>query len=308
MILSDMIADARRHLDASDKFFSGDEVCDRLHASQQEILRSIAKEDATFFVKTHDLTLVSGTALYDLPLNARLGTRMIFAENNTNDFGLEVNPIDYRHYLSLEAPGLVNLSNSWNFMLEGSKVRVTPTPDTSSANAIKVWYTPTYGNMVQGRVDAATNNSANTTLILNSGSPDYVYEFGTIDRRDDYYNGMEVRIIDGTGEGQTRTITDYDGTTRTITVDSAWGSNPANSGGSRSSYCIMCPVPEDFHSVVTLRAAMLMSAKNRNRTEELTELYYGNPNRRGHYYELMAWIANRVFSRNEVVQPVDYGA
>ena len=175
MKLSNMIDDARRHLDASDKFFSGPEVCDRLHASQQEILRSIAKEDPTFFVKTHDLTLVSGTSLYDLPLNARLGTRMIFAENSTNNFGVEVNPIDYRHYLSLEAPGLINLSNSWSFMLEGSKVRVTPTPDTSSANAIKIWYTPTYGNMLQGRVDSATNSSASTTLILNSMSPDYIY-------------------------------------------------------------------------------------------------------------------------------------
>ena len=307
MILSDMMADARRHLDASDKFFSGPEVCDRLHASQQEILRSITKEDPTFFVSTYDLSLIGGQALYDLPLNARLGTRMIFAENKANTLGLEVMPIDFRHYLQLEAPGLTNLSNTWNFMLEGGKVRVTPTPTSSSSNAIKIWYVPTFGNMVQGRVDSATNSSASTTLILNSMSPDYIYEFGTIDRRDDFYNGMQVQIIDGTGVGQTRTITDYNGSTRTITVDSAWGTNPANSGAGRSSYSIDCPVPEDFHSVVSLRAAMLMSAKNRNRTEELTELYYGNPTRRGHYYELMAWIANRVYSREEIVEPLDYG-
>ena len=302
MILSDMIVDARRHLDASSKFFSGAEVADRLFAAQQEILRSMVKEDPTFFVDTHDLTLVSGQALYDIPLNARLGTRMILAENTANDFGLEVEPIDFTHYLALEAPGLVNLSNTWNFMLEGQKIRVTPTP--SSAGSIKIWYTPSYGNMLQGRVEGVTNS----TLTLNSTAPDYVWEFGTIDRRDDYYNGMEIRITDGHGVGQSRTITDYNGSTRVVTVDSNWSTVPAVSGGDRSTYSIMSPVPEDFHSVVSLRAALLMSPKNRKRQQELTDLYYGTPNRRGHYYELMAWISSRVYARNEVVQPVDYGA
>lgn len=43
---------------------------------------------------------------------------------------------------------------------------------------------------------------------------------------DDEYNDFYVRITGGTGEGQSRRITDYDGTTKVATVASAWGTNP----------------------------------------------------------------------------------
>lgn len=42
----------------------------------------------------------------------------------------------------------------------------------------------------------------------------------------DSYKGCEVQIIGGTGAGQTRKITDHNGTTKTITVESAWSTNP----------------------------------------------------------------------------------
>lgn len=39
---------------------------------------------------------------------------------------------------------------------------------------------------------------------------------------DDFYNGMELRILDGSYQGQQQTISDYDGATRTATVDTAF--------------------------------------------------------------------------------------
>ncbi len=42
---------------------------------------------------------------------------------------------------------------------------------------------------------------------------------------DDYYNGLIIGIISGTGAGQMRTITDYDGTTKKATVDE-WDTTP----------------------------------------------------------------------------------
>jgi hypothetical protein len=44
----------------------------------------------------------------------------------------------------------------------------------------------------------------------------------------DFYNERIIKITAGTGTGQTRTITDYVGTTRIATVDSTWGTNPDN--------------------------------------------------------------------------------
>jgi len=45
---------------------------------------------------------------------------------------------------------------------------------------------------------------------------------------DDYYNDHEIRITGGTGEGQERTITDYVESTKRVTVDTAWTTNPDN--------------------------------------------------------------------------------
>jgi len=43
---------------------------------------------------------------------------------------------------------------------------------------------------------------------------------------DDFYNGMYIGIKSGTGPGQVRKITDYNGTTKVATVSYAWGTNP----------------------------------------------------------------------------------
>ena len=42
----------------------------------------------------------------------------------------------------------------------------------------------------------------------------------------DFYNGRQIKIVDGTGKGQIRTIIDYDGTTRVATLSAAWTTNP----------------------------------------------------------------------------------
>lgn len=55
-----------------------------------------------------------------------------------------------------------------------------------------------------------------TTIRLAEGASD----------ANDYYNGQTVALTGGTGAGQVRKITDYDGDTRTATVDRAWDTVP----------------------------------------------------------------------------------
>ena len=298
MIPSEMVADARRHLDASDRFFTGEEVMDRLHAAQQELIRSIVKEDPSFYVQRYDLSFVGGTGLYDLPLNSRMGTRIIFAENLASPNKQDIPPAQLRNYLGIESPGIVNLTDHWHFILEGGKVRITPTPNNSVTDAIRLWYVPSHGNMLEGNPSA----TASTTLDFFTTDADYTTNYGKIDRRNDFYNGMEIRITDGTGVGQIRTLTDYDGANRRITV-AAWDTTPDTS----STFAVICPVPEDHHATVSVRAAMVMAVKNRNRQRDLQNIYYGTPNDRGLFYELLGWIQRRQDSRLETVDIVDFG-
>jgi hypothetical protein len=63
--------------------------------------------------------------------------------------------------------------------------------------------------------DKAVTSATNTSVTL------YI----DAETDDDYYNGLIIGIIEGAGAGQMRTITDYDGTTKTATVDT-WDTNP----------------------------------------------------------------------------------
>lgn len=59
---------------------------------------------------------------------------------------------------------------------------------------------------------------ASTTITLSSGS----------NATNDYYNDMAVVILSGTGAGQVRKISDYNGSTKVATVEVAWATNPDN--------------------------------------------------------------------------------
>jgi len=305
LTLAEMIDDFRNHLDAvGDNFFAGAEVCQRLHAAQQEILRQITRQDPSFYVTTYDLSLTANTNLYNLPLNARLGSRIIFTENRQGSLeGTEIPPADLRDYFSVNQPGIINLTQFYKFIMQGNQVRIEPTPSSSTSNALRLWYIPTFGNMIQGRPSAVDA----TSLTMFTTTPNYTSNYGVIDRRDDFYNGMTVEIIAGTGIGQVRTITDYTGSTRVLTVDT-WTTNPDTSGDNISTFLIKCPVPEDHHHLVSLRAAMIGAIKNRNRMTDLQEIYFGRQGSTiGALYELLNWIAKRQEAAPNVVSPVDMG-
>ncbi|OPX86535.1 MAG: Phage tail sheath protein [Pelotomaculum sp. PtaB.Bin104] len=57
---------------------------------------------------------------------------------------------------------------------------------------------------------------------------------------DDAYNGMKIEITGGTGAGQVRTVTDYDGAGKVAGIDSAWDVEPDDT----SAYRIIDTAPE----------------------------------------------------------------
>jgi len=75
-----------------------------------------------------------------------------------------------------------------------------------------------FREQLSGDEGTAQSGSTSTTLKLRSGA-----SFS-----DDAYNNLTVQIISGTGAGQSRTITDYVGSTKVATVNSAWTTTPNN--------------------------------------------------------------------------------
>jgi Bacteriophage tail sheath protein len=80
-----------------------------------------------------------------------------------------------------------------------------------------------------GTAQSGTAESTPTITLANAASA-----------TDDEYNGMQIGITGGTGSGQTRSITDYDGATRVATVNANWDNVPDNT----STYCVSDSTPD----------------------------------------------------------------
>ncbi|MGI9297088.1 MAG: beta strand repeat-containing protein [Gammaproteobacteria bacterium] len=66
---------------------------------------------------------------------------------------------------------------------------------------------------------------------------------------DDIYIGQTVFLVGGTGQDQSRVITDYNGTTKVATVHKAWNTNP----DATTSY-VMLPLPAVGDSIINIEA------------------------------------------------------
>ena len=85
--------------------------------------------------------------------------------------------------------------------------------------------------LISGDATAATNAKNGwlglaTTGTAASGGSTSITLAGGASAVDDFYNNAAVAIISGTGAGQARQITDYVGSTKVATVDTAWATNP----------------------------------------------------------------------------------
>lgn len=69
------------------------------------------------------------------------------------------------------------------------------------------------------RRNTAQSGSTSTTIVLDSGAS----------ATDDFYNRAHIRIVSGTGSGQSaRRIDDYVGSSKTATINEAWVTTPDN--------------------------------------------------------------------------------
>lgn len=105
--------------------------------------------------------------------------------------------------------------DAWDALHHASDGRVRANSDQIAGSATAA----TRSKEFWGSIESGTAQAgASTTITLESG------ESST----DDFYNGRVIELTGGTGAKQARQITDYNGTTKVATVDSAWAVNPDN--------------------------------------------------------------------------------
>lgn len=160
-------------------------------------------------------------------------------------------PLQYRRrYDEAVATGAVVGGYSYipTYDFRGQNLVLEPTPGSSETNGLFMVYKALPPKL----------NSANAVA---SGAQTITLD-STADPRDDYYTDSRIYIVSGTGIGEMKTITDYVGSTKVATVNSAWTNAPTTS--SVYSLLIHDDFPEHFHDLLYLYATKRAFQKERS--------------------------------------------
>lgn len=92
--------------------------------------------------------------------------------------------------------------------------------NAAANGAIEVIETVNVGSKYQQLANAVADSATSTSITLSTSSGD------TPSIVDNFYNGASIYLISGTGSGQLRRVIDYAGTTKTLTVNTAFTTLP----------------------------------------------------------------------------------
>ncbi len=197
--------------------------------------------------------------------NVVTGSAPNFVVDEVNAQFSDITPIELN-----SKDGVIYLNTNSRFRsLEGcylyaDEIRWSPGTTLGNGRYCRVFYTPTSIDL--HRATAAAGAANTITLGVNGATT----TLGSIRLIDNYYQWARIEIISGTGLGQARRITQYNGTTRVATVDSNWGTNPNGT----SVYSIVSPIVEDFHELIPLGGAIRAKGiKTEDDTSDMTTMY-----------------------------------
>lgn len=105
---------------------------------------------------------------------------------------------------------------------------VTTVSGTVSANVTQVSGDSAAADNLEAEFDGTGYKSYLRRNTAQSGAAGSITLDAAASGTDDLYNGQLISVIGGTGLGQTRLITDYNGTTKAATISPAWIVNPSS--------------------------------------------------------------------------------
>ncbi len=136
---------------------------------------------------------------------------------------------------------------------------------TKVATVDRAWVTNPDNTSTFAVYASTTASQFSDAGVAQAGGASSITLASTASAVNDVYNGSLVTILAGTGSGQTRLISDYDGTTKVVTTSAAWSVTP----DSTSVYAVL-PTAAADPSQVAPSAPVIASTIL---TTNLTELY-----------------------------------
>lgn len=195
--------------------------------------------------RTASVTYVSGTELYDLPKDLDSVKRVEVTSTKQKVSSINVDEKEqYRGENNILLPSPV-------YYLWGNQIGLV-----NISGNVTIYYLRRVPDVHYGTVSAIAATTLTFDATPNSSSSvDY-----TVKQIDDYYIGAYVNVYSGTGVGQTRSITDYVGSTKVATV-ATWDTNPDTS----SLYALMYNLPNEVDECVILKTTLGLYPKDRSK-------------------------------------------
>ena len=242
--------------EASAAKWTDHEIYSKLNAAQLHIARKslCLKKEVT-------ITTTEGTREYNLKTTTNPFSDIIdISEDGVHYYinGSTYMPLIYKTIgqLNKEFPNWQGASNGipqYYYYNKASKtIGLYPEPNSSNAGA----YLFVSGYHKPKVLIAGTASSGSvTTLVMPAGTSTIPYPSVT----DDYYNSLYLEVYSGTGAGQKLLITDYVGSTRTLTFATATAPDSSSIFG----FC--AEIPESFQPLMVLYALWHLLGKGGSR-------------------------------------------
>lgn len=213
-----------------------------------------------WFGRIHVFPLVANQYRYYLPQDCTNPRRVEFVKagsvsGSSPNYIVDATTADPAEVQEVEISGKDNLRHytssnrvisSSGYTLFDEVMEFLPDSKVGVSYYCRIYYLPTAPDL--HRAVAQTGAASTITLGLNAATT----TLGKVSSIDNYYKGMYIEIFSGTGEGQIRRITQYDGTTKIATIDPVWTTTP----NTTSIYSIVSPIKEDFHELLALGAVI----------------------------------------------------
>jgi hypothetical protein len=206
-----------------------------LERVQLQMYRKMSMTMGDWFVKKSDALTPNGSGQVSLPSDC---AKPIYLEEVTSGYEIPFS-VTVRQRGALRQPAAGRgVCQTQGFLLED----VIEINKDGYSNQVYLWYERKCPGLHAGT--AAAGGAGSLTLQDAMGAS----------LVDDWYNGLVIEVVGGTGAGTRTTISDYAGSTRVCTL-------AAGTFGADSVYGIVPIVPEDCHDAWELRTLMQLASK-----------------------------------------------
>lgn len=225
------------------RFFRSIHLVRSLSIAQHRLASILRIEDTGMFRTYYDYTMTVDTPNYDLPVFYKAPVLVERVDGNFANVPKEVSR------RSIE----IGRSSNVTYDIIGKEIWFDPVPKSSTIQ-YRLWYTYTLPDLAYGQCPAGSTTSA--VKLASTRASDDVY--GPAMNINDYYNGVTFEITAGTALGEIFVVSDYVGSTRTITPVSNLSVAPV----SGDTYASHIQVDEDLAEPLCLLAANMSKIRD----------------------------------------------